>query len=52
MLQPGAYNVHRLCPLRRFRYDGGKKERNTVFYVIAYKNEVLIFHNMIWIVLK
>ena len=53
ILQLGVYNTHRLCPPRKFRRNGRKKERKAVFYAIAHKSMLfLIFRNMIWIVLK
>ena len=49
----GVYNVHRLCPPRKFRRNGRKKKRKAVFYAIVHKNMLfLIFRNTIWIVLN
>ena len=66
ILQPVVYSVHRLCPHRKFRRNGrkkeernkqtnkeSKKERKAVFYAIANKNMLfLIFRNMIRILPK
>ena len=36
------YDVHRLCPPRRFRRNARKKEKKAVFNAIAHKNMLFL----------